>query len=216
MRSLLIYGAGGFGTEVLDVAVRQNNQQRRWKDILFVDDITSDQTRNGVEILRFEQLKDHFHEFEFVIALGEPDGRRILLEKLDHARATLGQVIDPSCQISPTAQIAEGVVITPFCSISSNVNIGRNVCINTMSIVGHGVTIEDSTVISSMVNLGGKSVIGANSYLGMGALIKEKISIGSNTIIGMGSVVYQDIQNEVIALGNPARVMRANSDKKVF
>ncbi|MFW8642680.1 acyltransferase [Rhizobium beringeri] len=54
------------------------------------------------------------------------------------------------------------------------------------------------------------------SYLGMGALVKERMQIGHSSIIGMGSVVHIDIPDEVIALGNPARVVRRNEDKKVF
>jgi acetyltransferase-like isoleucine patch superfamily enzyme len=50
----------------------------------------------------------------------------------------------------------------------------------------------------------------------MGALIKEKLRIGRASIIGMGSVVHSDVPEEVIALGNPARVVRRNEDKKVF
>ena len=50
----------------------------------------------------------------------------------------------------------------------------------------------------------------------MGAQIKQGVKIGSNTIIGMGSVVYNDIPNNVIALGNPARVSRKNINNKVF
>lgn len=71
-------------------------------------------------------------------------------------------------------------------------------------------------MISSQVNVGGASTIGAGSYIGMGALVKEGVRIGSNSIIGMGSVVYGDIPDDVIALGNPARVARPNSDRKVF
>ena len=67
-----------------------------------------------------------------------------------------------------------------------------------------------------MVNLGGSCAVGNASYIGMGALIKERVKIGSNTIIGMGSVVFNDIPDNVIALGNPARVMRPNTDQKVF
>ena len=70
-----------------------------------------------------------------------------------------------------------------------------------MSIVAHDVVIGNHTVISSMVNLGGNVKIGSSSYVGMGAQIKQGVKIGSNTIIGMGSVVYNDIPNNVIALG---------------
>jgi acetyltransferase-like isoleucine patch superfamily enzyme len=46
--------------------------------------------------------------------------------------------------------------------------------------------------------------------------VKEGVKIGSNSIIGMGSVVYNDVPDNVIALGNPARVVRKNTHQKVF
>ena len=37
-----------------------------------------------------------------------------------------------------------------------------------------------------------------------------------HTIIGMGSLVYKDVPNEVVALGNPARPIKKNVDRRVF
>jgi acetyltransferase-like isoleucine patch superfamily enzyme len=58
--------------------------------------------------------------------------------------------------------------------------------------------------------------VGENTYVGMGVQIKDEITIGKDVIVGMGSIVYNNIPDEVIALGNPARAMRKNIDKKVF
>ena len=66
----------------------------------------------------------------------------------------------------------------------------------------------------SAINLACK--IGAGTYLGMGCLIKEGLEIGEEVIIGMSSVVHHNIPKGMIALGNPARPMRENLDKKVF
>jgi acetyltransferase-like isoleucine patch superfamily enzyme len=67
-----------------------------------------------------------------------------------------------------------------------------------------------------MVNLGGGVHVESACYIGMGALIKEKLRIGHTSIVGMGSVVHSEVPNEVIAIGNPARVVRRNEDRKVF
>jgi len=83
-------------------------------------------------------------------------------------------------------------------------------------IIGHDARVMANSVLSSQVNLGGGATVGDSTYIGMGALIKEGIKIGSNSIIGMGSVVYNDIPDGVIALGNPARVIRNNENQKVF
>lgn len=50
--------------------------------------------------------------------------------------------------------------------------------------------------------------IGKNCWIGAGAIILPGVTIGDNTIIGAGSVVTKDIPANVVAVGNPCRVMR--------
>lgn len=50
--------------------------------------------------------------------------------------------------------------------------------------------------------------IGKNCWIGAGALILPGINIGDNTVIGAGSVVTKDIPANVVAVGNPCRVLR--------
>lgn len=216
--NLYIYCAGGFGKEVMDVARRRNNATHQWGDIKFVDDVLAGEVKYGVQVVSFDQVidTDGLDHAEFLIAAGEPAVKRKIKEKLEQANAKLGRLVDFSTVVADTAQISDGVIITPLCSISSDAILDRNSCVNTMSIIGHDVFIGGNSVISSMVNMGGGCIVGENSYIGMGALIKEGLKIGSNSIVGMGSVVYNDIPDGVIALGNPARVMRNNAEQKVF
>lgn len=216
--NLYIYCAGGFGKEIMDVARRKNNATHRWDDIKFVDDTLAIDVKYGAEVVHFDQVlvNGGIDQVEFLIAAGEPAVRRKIRDKLNQANARLGRLVDISTVVADTARISDGVIITPLCSISSDAVLGRNSCVNTMSIIGHDVFIGENSVISSMVNMGGACIVGEDSYIGMGALIKEGVKIGSNTIVGMGSVVYNDIPDGVIALGNPARVMRNNADNKVF
>ena len=51
--------------------------------------------------------------------------------------------------------------------------------------------------------------IGENCWIGAGAIILPGVTIGDNTVIGAGSVVTKDIPANVVAVGNPCRVMRA-------
>lgn len=216
--NLYIYCAGGFGKEIMDVARRKNNVTHQWGDIKFVDDALAVDVKYGAHVVSFDQLTANggLDQAEFLIAAGEPTVRRKIREKLERVDAKLGRLIDVSTVVADTARYSDGVIITPLCSISSDAALARNSCVNTMSIIGHDVFIGENSVISSMVNMGGSCIVGENSYIGMGSLIKEGIKIGSNSIVGMGSVVYNDIPDGVIALGNPARVMRNNVDKKVF
>lgn len=50
--------------------------------------------------------------------------------------------------------------------------------------------------------------IGKNCWIGAGAMILPGVTIGDNTVIGAGSVVNRDIPSNVVAVGNPCRVLR--------
>ena len=50
--------------------------------------------------------------------------------------------------------------------------------------------------------------IGRNCWLGAGVIVMPGVTIGDNTVIGAGSVVTKDIPANVVAVGNPCRVMR--------
>ncbi|MBO5037762.1 MAG: sugar O-acetyltransferase [Clostridia bacterium] len=54
--------------------------------------------------------------------------------------------------------------------------------------------------------------IGRNCWIGAGAVIVPGVTIGDNTVIGAGSVVTKDIPSNVVAVGNPCRVLREISD----
>jgi maltose O-acetyltransferase len=51
--------------------------------------------------------------------------------------------------------------------------------------------------------------IGDNVWLGGGVIVCPGVSIGDNTVVGAGSVVTRDIPANVVAVGNPARVLRS-------
>ena len=51
-------------------------------------------------------------------------------------------------------------------------------------------------------------VIGDNVWLGGGAIVLPGVTIGDNTVVGAGSVVTRDLPADVVAVGNPARVVR--------
>ena len=50
--------------------------------------------------------------------------------------------------------------------------------------------------------------IGRNCWIGAGAVILPGVTIGENTVVGAGSVVTKDLPANVVAAGNPCRVMR--------
>jgi len=50
--------------------------------------------------------------------------------------------------------------------------------------------------------------IGNNCWIGGGSIICPGVTIGDNTVIGAGSVVTRDIPANVVAAGNPCKVIR--------
>ncbi len=55
---------------------------------------------------------------------------------------------------------------------------------------------------------GAPITIGDNAWIGGGAIVLAGVSIGANTIVGAGAVVTRDLPPNVVAVGNPARVVR--------
>lgn len=84
--------------------------------------------------------------------------------------------------------------------------IGPNV---TLATAGHPINPE----LREKAYQFNRSVkIGKNCWIGAGAVILPGVTIGDNTVIGAGSVVTKDIPANVVAVGNPCRVLRDISD----
>ena len=89
-----------------------------------------------------------------------------------------------------------------------DVNIGNNaffaprVCIFTAS---HPI---DADVRNELLEFGKPVTIGNSVWIGGNTVINPGVTIGNNVVIGSGSVVTKDIPDNVIAVGNPCRVLR--------
>lgn len=55
--------------------------------------------------------------------------------------------------------------------------------------------------------------IGKNCWLGAGVVVLPGITIGDNTVVGAGSIVTKDLPPNVVAVGNPCRVLREINDR---
>ena len=55
--------------------------------------------------------------------------------------------------------------------------------------------------------------IGKNVWIGAGAVILPGVSIGDNSVIGAGAIVTKDIPSNVVAVGNPCRILREINDR---
>ena len=115
-----------------------------------------------------------------------------------------------------------------FCDYGTNIKLGERVFFNfnctvldvcpvrigSYTQIGSGVQIfTPMHPFDAMERRGkeyGKPVtIGSDVWIGSGALILPGVTIGSRTIIGAGSVVTRDLPDDVLAVGNPCRVLRS-------
>lgn len=212
--TLYIYGSGGLGKEVLDVIMNSHYKQMK---ISFLNDWS----------LEVDQLFGHdiFNPSKVIvddssrvlIAVGAPQDRHKLREKISKINLHLHTPVHAeSGFISMNAEVGLGTIIAHNVVVASQATIGTNTFINVGSIIGHNVVIGNDCSLSSQVNIGGGTSIGDRTYIGMGSLIREGLKIGEDSIIGMGSVVFNDIPNGVIAIGNPARVVKRNDSGVSF
>jgi sugar O-acyltransferase (sialic acid O-acetyltransferase NeuD family) len=122
----------------------------------------------------------------------------------------LTNVIHPKSIISKLASINNGLYIGPGSIISPYVFISDMVTINRGATIGHHTSIGRGCSINPGVNIGGLTTIGEYTTIGIGSNIFDRITIGSNTIIGAGSIVTKSIPDNVIAYGNPAKIIKEN------
>ena len=96
--------------------------------------------------------------------------------------------------------------------VGDNVMFGPNV---TLATAGHPIN-PDLRIKAAQFNI--PITIGNNVWLGAGVVVMPGVNIGDNSVIGAGSVVTKDIPANVVAVGNPCRVMREinERDKKYY
>ena len=117
----------------------------------------------------------------------------------------------------------------PFhCDYGANIHLGEKVFFNlgcvvldvcevrigSFTLFGPGVQIYAAThpmdaLLRRTRELGKPVDVGADVWVGGGAILCPGVSIGARSVIGAGSVVTRDIPADVVAAGNPCRVLRS-------
>lgn len=213
-----IYGSGGLGREILDLARETGRIAEAWEKIIFINDNKNEPVINGAEVFTFDEFKNLFPSgcAKIAIAVGEPKVRQLLREKATSDGYRLQTIIHPSAFVGSETRFGDGVIVQYGCFISCNVKIGDNVLFQASSNIGHDSVVGPDTVISSFVVISGACNIGDRTYIGINVPVREKISIGTDSIVGMGAVVLSDIPDNVVAFGNPARTIKNNESGRVF
>ena len=207
---MLISGTGGFARQLLSTLQRLGIESSR----VYFNDVSNDQSdfisknftvlRTGEEAAAYLKTTDD----RFVLALGGPENRRIVSEKLSKMGGKPVTIIDPTATVSGfDVRIGDGCTILQDVIIETGVTLGKGVLLNLRSIVTHDSVIGDFSEISPAVTILGAVKIGNGCFIGAGAVILPKVVIGNNCIIGAGAVVTENIADDQTVVGVPAKAI---------
>lgn len=198
---IYLYGAGGHAKVIIDILETLNLPIAG-----IVDDNEQLHEVLGYPVYRREWLDNVAAEDHLLITIGYNEIRKRIAESMK--LVFLPPVIHPSAIISKYAQIGEGTVIIHGAILQAEAMIGRHCIVNTGATVGHECKIGDYVHIASNATLCGNVSVGEGTWIGAGSVVKPGIKIGANCMIGVGSVVVKDIPDNVVVVGNPARIIR--------
>ena len=180
-------------------------------------------------------IKDRIHTGELYLPGNEEimKEQTLCLEKLYDFNATRPSQGEKRTQLLKEmfAEIGEGCYIEP--PLHSNWG-GHHVYFGKQVYANFGLTLVDDTHIyvgdytmfgpNVVIATAGHPIlprlreqgyqynapvhIGKNCWIGAGVIIVPGISIGDNVVVGAGSIVTKDLPDNVVAVGNPCRVLR--------
>lgn len=129
--------------------------------------------------------------------------------------------------------------IEPGAIIREQVQIGKNAVIMMGAIINIGAVIGDGTMIDMGAVLGGRATVGNNCHIGAGAVLAgviepasakpvivedgvlvganavviEGVHIGRNAVVAAGAVVVEDVPDNMVVAGCPARIIKEKDEK---
>lgn len=211
MEKIVIVGAGGFGREVKMLIDQINLKEHKYEFLGFYDDgFEKGTTINNNQVLgSIEDLANSSQELNVVVAIGSPEIKRKIVEKLTSATIKFPTLIHPSVLIGDEfVSIANGCIICAGTIITCNIEIKDFVILNLMCTVGHDTVINSFASFMPSVNISGEVVIHEEVYVGTGAKIINQLEIGKQTIVGAGAVVSKTLPEKCTAVGIPAKPIK--------
>jgi sugar O-acyltransferase (sialic acid O-acetyltransferase NeuD family) len=206
---LVIFGPGGFGREVLEMArlsAARSAGPGGGPEVVFAADVPGEDVF-GVRVIGADSLTS---EDRLVVALGSSAARRAVVERLRHVPA--GLLVAPTAVIGPEVVMGEGAVICDYSIVTASATIGRHFQCNIYSYVAHDCRIGDFVTFAPRVSCNGNVHIEDGAYIGTGAMIRQGTAdrptvIGAGATIGMGAVVTQDVPPGATLIGNSSRLL---------
>ena len=194
---IAVYGAGGHGKVVADIAVSEG-----YDKVIFIDDGEN-------EHLSFNSFVEVYGKnIPIALGIGENRIREKVYFRLIENEYKIATLIHPSAIISDTVSVKEGTVVMAGAIINTGAVVGFGGIVNSGAVVEHECQLDDFVHISPNVALGGNVCVGKLTHVGIGSSIIQNIHIENNCIIGAGSVVLNKIEANSVAVGVPAKVIK--------
>lgn len=217
-----LYGAGGFGREVMPVLVEcsallRKESPKATVDIFFVETNPQELVVNGYPLISEEEFFNLPCEHRFFnVAIGDSRVREKIAKQCTEQGARPMTIRSGQAITYDRNQIGAGAILCAQTMITSNAKIGRFFHANIYSYVAHDCVIGDYVTFAPNVHCNGNVHIHDHAYIGTGAVIKQgssekPLTIGEGAVVGMGAVVTKDVPPNATVIGNPARSRNATS-----
>lgn len=199
---IAIYGPGGFGRELLNMA-REAVVPSRGTVIFLSDDVEE----IGRDVCGTAVLSAEHNTTPAVIAVADAKVRRRLAQRISAC-----DLVSPTHRRGQDVHVGEGAVFCDFTVVTASARIGRHFHCNIYSYVAHDCIIGDFVTFAPNVSCNGNVIIEDDVYVGTGAILRQGVPgkplrIGKGAVVGMGAVVTKDVPPGVTVVGNPARIM---------
>ena len=209
-----IYGASGFGREVMPLARRmlEGQQVPGSYELLFVDDGDEAGSKiNGIETVtyrRFVELRANTRNI--CIAIANAAVREEISTRCQRDGVLPYSVFAGSAVFLDSNEIGPGSIFCSFSQVTSNARIGSHFHANIYSYVAHDCIVGNFVTLAPGAKINGNVVLEDGAYIGTGAIIKQgapgnPIIVGKGATVGMGAVVTRSVGAGVTVVGNPAK-----------
>ena len=208
---LVIFGAGGFGREVLLLLRQLNEAHPTWTLRGFYDDQTpASATIGGLPYLgTAADLNASTEPLAVAVAVGSSAGRAAVVAKLTSPNLRFPAIVHPEVAWQPYQNVAvgEGTIIQKGVILMTDLRVGRFVVLNAGTIIGHDSVVEDFCSLMCHVDLSGYAHVETGCYLGTKSTIIQGRRLGAHSTLGAGAVLVHDLPAGVTAVGVPARIL---------
>ncbi len=210
-KKIILIGGGGHCKVVISILKKLDN----FEIVGIVDNYKSESFVSGIKIMGTDDdLRDIYKSgiHNALITVGSIKDN-IKRYRLFNMAREIGYkfpiIISLEAIVDKNVRIDGGTVVMPGCIVNIDSSIGKNCIINTGSIMEHDCKIGDHCHIAPCAHISGVVNIGELSFIGIGVTIIQGIKIGKNVTIGAGSVVIKDIPDNVLTVGNPAKIIKS-------